>query len=82
MGFFNLLKIKTSDNQMISEVFCTRNRRDNETFGRRFGKNCRIKYFCQVTKTSESLNTFIDDLVRLSQIKQELQNSFLSNNFF
>lgn len=35
-----------------------------------------------VTKTSVSSNTFIDDLVRLSQIKQELQSSFLSISFF
>ena len=34
-----------------------------------------------VTKTSVSSNTFIDDLVKLSQIKQELQSSFLLNNF-
>ena len=34
-----------------------------------------------VTKTSVSSNTFIDDLVRLSQIKQELHNLFLANNF-
>lgn len=27
-------------------------------------------------------NTFIDDLVRLSKIKQDLQNSFRSSNFF
>ncbi|KFF00630.1 hypothetical protein IX39_08340 [Chryseobacterium formosense] len=35
-----------------------------------------------VTKTSVSSNTFIDDLVRLSQIKNQLQNPILSNNFF
>lgn len=35
-----------------------------------------------VTLTSVSSNTFIDDLVRLSQIRQELQNSFLTKNFF
>ncbi|MET3535778.1 hypothetical protein SAMN05216324_10479 [Chryseobacterium limigenitum] len=35
-----------------------------------------------VTLTSVSSNTFIDDLVRLSQIKKELQNSFLTTNFF
>lgn len=27
-------------------------------------------------------NTFIDDLLRLSQIKQELQSCFLLDNFF
>lgn len=40
--------------------------------------NCPLK----VTLTSVSSNTFIDDLVRLSQIRQELQNSFLTKNFF
>lgn len=41
-----------------------------------------IKKYRQETKTSVSSNTFTDDLGRLSQIKQELQSSFLSNNFF
>ncbi|MCD9855506.1 zinc ribbon domain-containing protein [Epilithonimonas sp. JDS] len=35
-----------------------------------------------VTLTGLSSNTFIDDLIRLSQIKQELQSPFLLNNFF
>lgn len=38
-----------------------------------------LRILSLVTKTSLSSNTFIDDLVLLSQIKQELQNSFLLN---
>jgi len=35
-----------------------------------------------VTKTSVSSNTFIDDLIRLSQIKNQLLIPILSNKLF
>lgn len=40
-----------------------------------------IKKSRQETKKSISSSTFIDDLVLLNQIKQELQNPFLPNHF-
>jgi site-specific DNA recombinase len=56
----------------------------NSELGNKKNRHKRVKSsnVGHVTKTSVSSNTFIDDLVRLSQIKQELQSSFLSNKFF
>lgn len=73
--YFQITKI----NSFIESIFFIKNEIEKQKNRQRSEKTSNVGL---VTKTSVYSNTFIDDLVRLSLIKNQLQTSFLSEKLF